>query len=109
MARCGGSRPGRRGQVRGEIDSSWSRGAPSRGAGPTIDDLVAEVLARADAGERLKDAVADVAVSAGVVKRDLYAAALSARKGEPPYGAGRADPALVRGRPAGAPSDRPLT
>ncbi|HWJ83840.1 MAG TPA: 16S rRNA (cytidine(1402)-2'-O)-methyltransferase [Cellulomonas sp.] len=42
-------------------------------------DLVAEVLARADAGERLKEAVADVATTAGVAKRDLYAAALAAR------------------------------
>ncbi len=42
-------------------------------------DLVPEVLARADAGERLKDAVSAVAESTGVAKRDLYAAALAAR------------------------------
>jgi len=42
-------------------------------------ELVAEVLSRADAGERLKDAVADVAAAAGVPKRDLYAAALAAK------------------------------
>ena len=42
-------------------------------------DLVAEVLSRADGGERLKDAVAEVAAAAGVPKRDLYAAALAAK------------------------------
>ena len=44
-----------------------------------IHRLHAEVLARADAGERLKEAVAEVATAAGVPKRDLYAAALAAR------------------------------
>jgi len=44
-----------------------------------LAELVPEVLARADAGERLKEAVAEVAASAGVAKRDLYAAALAAR------------------------------
>ena len=70
---------------------AWARGGEVRGeivvvvAGadraPTAStaDLVAEVLARADAGERLKEAVADVATTAGVPKRDLYAAALAAR------------------------------
>jgi len=38
------------------------------------------VLARVEAGERLKDAVAAVAQDAGLVKRDLYAAALAARR-----------------------------
>ena len=42
-------------------------------------DLVAEVLSRTDAGDRLKDAVAEVAAAAGVPKRDLYAAALAAK------------------------------
>ena len=42
-------------------------------------DLTAEVLARADAGERLKEAVAAVAEATGVAKRELYAAALAAR------------------------------
>ena len=41
--------------------------------------LAAEVLARADAGERLKDAVAAVAEATGVPKRELYAASLAAR------------------------------
>jgi len=45
----------------------------------SIDTLVAEVLERAAQGERLKEAVAEVASSAGVPKRDLYAAALAAK------------------------------
>ncbi|MCB7136992.1 16S rRNA (cytidine(1402)-2'-O)-methyltransferase [Cellulosimicrobium marinum] len=53
-------------------------GAPARGPVP-VADLVPEVLARVDGGERLKTAVADVADAAGVHKRDLYAAALAAR------------------------------
>ncbi|SDS21972.1 16S rRNA (cytidine1402-2'-O)-methyltransferase [Paraoerskovia marina] len=54
-------------------------GAPAeRSADPV--DLVPEVLARVDAGERLKTVVADVAETAGLPKRDLYAAALAARK-----------------------------
>lgn len=65
------------GQVRGEIAVVVS-GAP---AALAVDEasLVAEVLARVDAGDRLKDAVAEVAQVAGVPKRDLYAAALEAR------------------------------
>lgn len=42
-------------------------------------DLVPSVLARVEAGERLKDAVAVVAAEQGVGKRDLYEAALRAR------------------------------
>jgi 16S rRNA (cytidine1402-2'-O)-methyltransferase len=52
-------------------------GAPADA--PDVPGLVPEVLARADAGERLKDAVAAVAEAAGVGKRELYAAALAAR------------------------------
>lgn len=65
------------GQVRGEIVVVV--GGAARPQAASTADLVAEVLARADAGERLKDAVADVATAAGVPKRDLYAAALAAR------------------------------
>ncbi|HWS59081.1 MAG TPA: 16S rRNA (cytidine(1402)-2'-O)-methyltransferase [Actinotalea sp.] len=73
----------------GEL-AAWAQG-PVRGEvvvvvggaidGPTasVGELVAEVLARADGGERLKDAVTAVAEATGVVKRDLYAAALAAR------------------------------
>lgn len=65
------------GEVRGEIAVvvGGAVGQPTA----TTADLVAEVLARADSGERLKDAVADVAETARVPKRDLYAAALAAR------------------------------
>ena len=65
------------GEVRGEI-AVVVGGAVGRPTATTAE-LVAEVLARADSGERLKDAVADVAETARVPKRDLYAAALAAR------------------------------
>jgi 16S rRNA (cytidine1402-2'-O)-methyltransferase len=65
------------GEVRGEIVVVVG-GAPPPSAVPLVE-LVPEVLARADAGERLKDAVTDVATAAGVTKRDLYEAALAAR------------------------------
>ncbi|MDM8083283.1 16S rRNA (cytidine(1402)-2'-O)-methyltransferase [Cellulomonas cellasea] len=68
----------RAGEVRGEI-AVVVGGDVGRAAVSTAD-LVAEVLARADAGERLKDAVSEVAEAAQVPKRDLYAAALAARK-----------------------------
>lgn len=64
------------GEVRGEI-SVVVAGAPARVA--DVADVVAEVLARADGGERLKDAVAEIAVAAGVGKRELYAAAIARR------------------------------
>ncbi|HEY3437164.1 MAG TPA: 16S rRNA (cytidine(1402)-2'-O)-methyltransferase [Actinotalea sp.] len=65
------------GEVRGEI-AVVVAGAPPRVQAP-VADLAVEVLARADAGERLKEAVAAVADATGVPKRDLYAAALAAR------------------------------
>ncbi|WP_448059261.1 16S rRNA (cytidine(1402)-2'-O)-methyltransferase [Cellulomonas hominis] len=65
------------GEVRGEI-AVVVAGAPG-GTGASTADLVAEVLARVDAGERLKEAVGDLAETAGVPKRELYAAALTAR------------------------------
>ncbi len=65
------------GEVRGEI-AVVVAGAPG-GVGASTADLVTEVLARVDAGERLKEAVADLAETAGVPKRELYAAALAAR------------------------------
>jgi 16S rRNA (cytidine1402-2'-O)-methyltransferase len=43
--------------------------------------LAAAVLDRVAAGERLKDAVAEVASAAGAPKRDLYDAAVAARSG----------------------------
>lgn len=71
-------------QLRGEI-SIVVAGAPAREALST-GDAVAEVLARVDGGERLKEAVADVAGVAGMNKRDLYAAALAAKPGRAPKG-----------------------
>lgn len=65
-------------QLRGEI-SIVVAGLERTGPAHSTADLVAEVLARADAGERLKEAVADVALAAGVAKRELYSAALAAR------------------------------
>ena len=41
--------------------------------------LVAEALARASSGERLKDAVKDISEAAGVSSRELYAAVLETR------------------------------
>ena len=66
------------GEVRGEIVVVVA-GAPDRMVGAVPGDLVARVLARVDAGERLKDAVAAVAGEAGAGKRDLYEAAVAAR------------------------------
>ncbi|MGN7702443.1 16S rRNA (cytidine(1402)-2'-O)-methyltransferase [Cellulosimicrobium sp. 22601] len=65
-------------QLRGEICVVVG-GAPPRGPVP-LAELVPGVLARVDGGERLKEVVADVAQDAGVAKRDLYAAALEARR-----------------------------
>ncbi|ADG73754.1 Uroporphyrin-III C/tetrapyrrole (Corrin/Porphyrin) methyltransferase [Cellulomonas flavigena DSM 20109] len=65
------------GEVRGEVVLVVG-GAPADGPREAAD-LVPEVLARVDAGERLKAAVAEVAEASGVAKRDLYAAALAAR------------------------------
>lgn len=47
---------------------------------PSMQELVGEALRRVDAGERAKDAVADLAGVAGVPRRDLYSAVLAARK-----------------------------
>lgn len=64
-------------EVRGEV-SVVVAGAPPRAA-VAVQDLIGEVLARVDAGERLKEAVADVAAAGGAPKRDLYAAAVARR------------------------------
>lgn len=60
--------------VRGEITIVLS-GAPPAGP-PDVLDLVDEVAERVTAGERLKEAVAAVATTHGVPKRDLYQAAV---------------------------------
>lgn len=64
-------------QVRGEITLVVA-GAEPRAADP--DAALAAVLARVAAGERLKDASRAVAAASGVAARDLYAAALEARR-----------------------------
>ena len=53
-------------------------GAPESAADP--GRALAEVLERVAAGERLKEAVADVAQATGASKRELYEAALAARR-----------------------------
>ena len=63
--------------VRGEI-VLVVEGAPEPEA-PEAEDVLAAVLSRVDAGERLKSACAAVAAESGVSKRDLYEAALAAR------------------------------
>lgn len=65
-------------EVRGEIVVVVGGAQPS--SPPDVQDLVADVLVRADTGERLKDAVAAVAERAGVPKRALYEAALARRR-----------------------------
>ena len=73
----------------GEL-AAWARDTSPRGeivvtvagrpAGvASMQDLVAEALARVGAGERAKDAVADLAAAGGVPRRELYAAVLQAR------------------------------
>ncbi len=60
---------------------------------PDLESLAREALARVAEGERLKQAVADIAATTGVRSRDLYAAALAGRRPatpeSPPAPAGR--------------------
>ncbi len=65
-------------QPRGEIVITVA-GRPSQA--PSMQALVNEALARVDGGERAKDAVADLATTSGVPRRELYAAVLDARSG----------------------------
>ncbi len=65
------------GAVRGEITLVVG-GAPEE-PGEDLDAAVPAVLARVEAGERLKDACAAVSAATGLSKRLLYDAALSAR------------------------------
>jgi 16S rRNA (cytidine1402-2'-O)-methyltransferase len=69
--------------VLGEVTLVVAGAADGAGSATGIDlasDLVPAVLARADSGERLKEAVAEVAAAHGVPKRALYEAALAARQ-----------------------------
>jgi 16S rRNA (cytidine1402-2'-O)-methyltransferase len=63
------------GGVRGEITVVLAGAPPS--SPPGVADLVEEVGERVASGQRLKDAVADVATAYGVPKRDLYQAAVN--------------------------------
>jgi 16S rRNA (cytidine1402-2'-O)-methyltransferase len=65
------------GEVRGEITVVVAGSSTAAAAHP--QDLVSEVLARVAEGARLKDAVAAIATSHGVSKRDLYDLAVAAR------------------------------
>lgn len=65
-------------QVRGEV-VIVVEGAPPPPA-LSLSELVPAVLARVDGGERLKAAVAELAMRHDVSKRDLYAAAIAARR-----------------------------
>ncbi|MDO9591155.1 MAG: 16S rRNA (cytidine(1402)-2'-O)-methyltransferase [Microcella sp.] len=55
-------------------------GAPARSG--DLPTALAEVASRVQAGERLKDAAAEVAAATGLGKRELYEAALAARRPE---------------------------
>lgn len=63
--------------LRGEI-AVVVAGAP-HAVEVSVDSLVDEVLSRVAGGERLKNAVAEVAQATGYSKRELYAAALAAK------------------------------
>lgn len=54
--------------------------AGASGPSASLEDAVAEVVARAAAGERLKDACAEVASATGLSKKVLYDAAVAARR-----------------------------
>ncbi|MCK1819462.1 16S rRNA (cytidine(1402)-2'-O)-methyltransferase [Streptomyces sp. XM83C] len=72
--------------VRGEI-TVVVEGAPARGAAPVdAAELVRRVRVREEAGEHRKEAIAAVAVEAGVPKREVFdavVAAKTAEKGQP--------------------------
>jgi 16S rRNA (cytidine1402-2'-O)-methyltransferase len=63
--------------VRGEITVVVAGAQPAAPA--EVVDLVVEVLARVEAGSRLKDATAEVAAAHGVGRRHLYQAVLAER------------------------------
>lgn len=68
------------GEVRGEVTVVVAGASgPARG----LDEAVADVVARVDAGERFRSAVAEVAAASGLAKNELYEAALAVRKERP--------------------------
>lgn len=70
------------GEVRGEIVVVVG-GATRPAGGGDLTSLVAQVRARVDAGERLKDAARAVATAAGLPTRTLYDASLPAAHSRP--------------------------
>ncbi|MFF7643660.1 16S rRNA (cytidine(1402)-2'-O)-methyltransferase [Streptomyces canus] len=69
--------------VRGEI-TVVVEGAPEKGAGEIDDEeLVRRVRVREEAGERRKEAIAAVAVEAGVPKRVVFDAVVAAKNAPP--------------------------
>jgi 16S rRNA (cytidine1402-2'-O)-methyltransferase len=66
-------------QVRGEV-CLVVEGAARRAAAPAVGDLVEQVLELVGSGERMKDAVRDVAGRYDVPNRELYDAVLAQRK-----------------------------
>ncbi|MEU2021980.1 16S rRNA (cytidine(1402)-2'-O)-methyltransferase [Streptomyces sp. NPDC016469] len=65
-------------QVRGEI-TVVVEGASSTGEEPDAEELVRRVRVREEAGERRKEAIAAVAAEAGVPKREVFDAVVSAK------------------------------
>ena len=78
------------GDVRGEITLVVA-GRPDRPAEPAATELAALVSAREQAGQSRKEAIAEVAVTAGVAKRLVFDAVVSAKRNGPDLrgGAGR--------------------
>ena len=66
--------------VGGRPAPSGQRDLTDPAATDDVSRLVADVRARVDAGQRLKDAVAEVAAASGVPKRALYDAATRSRR-----------------------------
>src|SRR5690606_39626128 len=79
--------------VRGEI-TVVVEGAPEPGPGDVdADELVRRVRVREEAGERRKEAIAAVAVEAGVPKREVFDAVVAAKRAGTGPGAAADGPA----------------
>jgi 16S rRNA (cytidine1402-2'-O)-methyltransferase len=69
--------------VRGEI-TVVVEGAPEKAEELDADELVRRVRVREEAGERRKEAIAAVAVEAGVPKREVFDAVVAAKTAQKP-------------------------
>ncbi|MDV7214893.1 16S rRNA (cytidine(1402)-2'-O)-methyltransferase [Streptomyces prunicolor] len=69
--------------VRGEI-TVVVEGAPDKAEELSADELVRRVRVREEAGERRKEAIAAVAVEAGVPKREVFDAVVAAKSAQKP-------------------------